>query len=127
MPDYTAFKPKFSLTVGADPEEVSHTGATLTKKKEASILKGAFNLQKIIIEIELRTDNATNPAICRMRHDGQGSDDLVLQTSSTSYVTLSGVIDVSAFSAGRHIIEFHLEDGATETVFLRETWMYGAL
>jgi len=125
MPDYTLFLPKVNLTIASDATEESHVGSTLTKIKEASFIKGVFNVDTLTIEIELKTDNVTNPAICRVRHDGLGTDDLVLQTSSTTYVILNGIIDVSAFSAGRHIIEFHLEDGAGETVTLRETWIYG--
>ncbi len=125
MPDYTKFKPKFTLTLGADGTEETHTGTTLTKIKETSFIKGIFNATQLAIEIELKTDNATNPAICRVRHDGLGGDDLVLQTSSLTYVILNGIIDISAFAGGRHTIEFFLEDGAGETASLRETWVYG--
>lgn len=125
MPDFTFYEPKVNLTIAADATEESLTGDTLTKIKDASFIKGVFNVDLLTIEIELKTDNASNPAICRVRHDGLGSDDLVLQTSSTSYVILDGTIDVSAFSDGRHTIEFYLEDGSGETATLRETWIYG--
>jgi hypothetical protein len=125
MPDYTDHKAPFTLTLGADGTEEPHLGSTLTKIKEMSFIKGVFNAVELTVEIELKTDSATNPAHCRVRHDGLGTDDLDLTTSSTSYVVLTGTINVSAFAAGRHTIEFYLEDGATETATLRETWVYG--
>lgn len=125
MPDYTVFLPKRNLTIGADGNEESVTGDTLTEAKNMSFIKGVLDVNSVTIELELKTDNATNPAICRVRHDGLGTDDLVLQTSSTSYIVLNGTIDVSAFTDGRHTFEFYLEDGSGETVTIRETWVYG--
>ena len=125
MPDYTVHKPKVNLTLAADATEESITGTSLTQVKDMSFIKGVFNAKQLTIEIELKTDNASNPAICRVRHDGLGTDDLVLQTSSTAYIILDGTIDVSLFSSGRHTIEFLLEDGSGETATMRETWVYG--
>lgn len=125
MPDFTFFAPRVNLTLAADATEESVLGNTPTQVKDMSFIKGVFNVELLTIEIELKTDNVTNPAICRVRHDGLGSDDLVLQTSSTSYTILDGTIDVSGFSTGRHTIEFLLEDGVGETATLRETWVFG--
>ncbi len=125
MPDYTVHKPKVSLTLAADATEESVLGDTPIQVKDMSFIKGVFNATQLTIEIELKTDNAANPAICRVRHDGLGGDDLVLQTSSTSFAILSGTIDVSLFSNDRHTIEFLLEDGSGETATIRETWVYG--
>lgn len=125
MPDYIRFIPKLSLTLAADATEESVLGAVLTQVKDMSFIKGVFNVIELTIEIELKTDNATNPAICRIRHDGLGTDDLVLQTSSLTYVILSGTINVESFSSGRHTLEFLLEDGSGETATMRETWVYG--
>lgn len=126
MADYTTHIPtKVNLTLAADATEESVFGDTPTQVKDMSFIKGIFNTALLTIEIELKTDNAANPAICRVRHDGLGTDDLVLQTSSTSYVILSGTIDAGAFSTGRHTLEFFLEDGSGETATIRETWIYG--
>lgn len=125
MPDYTVHIPKQSLTLAADATEESILGDILTQVKDMSFIKGVFNAAELTIEIELKTDNAANPAICRIRLDGSGTDSLVLQTSSTSFVILDGTIDVSLLSSGRHTVEFLLEDGSGETVTMRETWVYG--
>lgn len=125
MPDYTRFVPRVSITLAADATEESVLGTILTQVKDMSFIKGVFNADLLTIEIELKTDNVTNPAICRVRHDGLGTDDLVLQTSSTSFVILDGTIDVSGFTLDRHTLEFLLEDGSGETATIRETWVFG--
>ncbi len=111
--------------LAADATEESVLGTTPVQVKDMSFIIGVINYVQLSIEIELKTDNVTNPAHCRVRHDGLGSDDLDLTTSSTSYVILSGTIDTSAFGAGRHTVEFLLDDGSGETATLRETWVYG--
>ncbi len=111
--------------LAADATEESVTGVTATQVKDMSFIIGVINYVQLSIEIELKTDNATSPAHCRVRHDGLVSDDLDLTTSSTSFVILSGTIDTSAFGAGRHTVEFYLDDGSGETATLRETWVYG--
>ena len=117
--------PELANVLAADATEESITGTTATQVKDMSFIIGVVNYASLTIEIELKTDNATNPAHCRVRHDGLGSGDLELTTSSTSYVILDGVIDTTAFSSGRHTIEFYLDDGSTETATIRETWVYG--
>lgn len=111
--------------LAADATEESVLGTTPTQVKDMSFIIGVINYVQLSIEIELKTDNVTNPAHCRVRHDGLGTDDLDLTTSSTSFVILSGTIDTSAFGAGRHTVEFYLDDGSGETATLRETWVYG--
>jgi len=117
--------PELANVLAADATEESITGTTPTQVKDMSFIIGVVNYVTLTIEIELKTDNVTSPAHCRVRHDGLGSDDLDLSTSSTSYVILDGVIDTSAFGAGRHTIEFYLDDGSGETATMRETWVYG--
>jgi len=111
--------------LAADATEESVLGTTPTQVKDMSFIIGVINYVQLSIEIELKTDNAANPAHCRVRHDGLGTDDLDLTTSSTSYVILSGTVDTSAFGAGRHTVEFYLDDGSGETATIRETWVYG--
>ena len=125
MPDYTRFIVNPSLTLAADATEESNTGTTPLQVKDMSFIKGVFNPSTLTVEIELKTDNVTSPAHCRVRHDGLGGDDLDLQTSSLTYAVLSGTIDVSAFTLGRHTIEFLIDDGSGETVTIRETWVFG--
>lgn len=111
--------------LAADATEESVLGTTPTQVKDMSFIIGVINYTQLIIEIELKTDNVSNPAHCRVRHDGGGTDDLDLTTSSTSFVILDGTIDTSAFGDGRHTVEFFLDDGSGETATLRETWVYG--
>ncbi len=117
--------PELANVLAADATEESITGTTATQVKDMSFIIGVVNYTQLTIEIELKTDNVTSPAHCRVRHDSLGSDDLDLSTSSLSYVILSGTIDTSAFGAGRHTIEFYLDDGSGETATIRETWVYG--
>lgn len=124
MPDYTYFKNP-GILLAADALEESVFGDTLTQVKDMSFIKGMNNYKELNVEIELKTDNASNPAHCRVRHDGLGTDDLDLSTSSLTYVILSGKINISSLSPGRHTLEFLLEDGSGETVTIRETWVFG--
>ena len=117
--------PDLVNVLAADATEESVLGVTPTQVKDMSFIIGVINYTELIIEIELKTDNAANPAHCRVRHDGGGSDDLDLTTSSTSVVVLDGTIDTSAFGNGRHTVEFYLDDGSGETATIRETWVYG--
>ena len=111
--------------LAADATEESVTGTIAIQVKDMSFIIGVINYVQLTIEIELKTDDITSPAHCRVRHDGEISDDLDLTTSSTSFVVLSGTIDTSAFTTGRHTVEFYLDDGAGETATIRETWVYG--
>lgn len=117
--------PELANVLAADATEESVSGTTAIQVKDMSFIIGVVNYATLTIEIELKTDNAANPAHCRVRHDGLGSDDLDLTTSDTSFAILDGVIDTSAFGAGRHTIEFYLDDGSGETATMRETWVYG--
>lgn len=117
--------PELPNVLAADATEESVTGTTAIEVKDMSFIIGVIDYTQLTIEIELKTDNATNPAHCRVRHDGGIGDDLDLTTSSTSFVILSGTIDTSAFGAGRHTVEFYLDDGSGETATIRETWVYG--
>ena len=117
--------PDLANVLAADATEESVTGTTVTQVKDMSFIIGVVSYATLTIEIELKTDNVTSPAHCRVRHDGLGTDDLDLTTSSTSYVILDGIIDTSGFGAGRHTIEFYLDDGSGETATIRETWVYG--
>ncbi len=114
--------------LAADATEESVLGTTPTQVKDMSFIIGVINYVQLTIEIEIKTsDNTIGPAICRVRHDGGGSDDLVFTTTTdNTFEIFSGTIDTSAFGAGRHTVEFFLEDAdAGETATLRETWVYG--
>jgi len=114
--------------LAADATEESVSGTTPTQVKDMSFIIGVIDYVQLTIEIEIKTsDNTIGPAICRVRHDGLGSDDLIFTTTTNNtFEIFNGTIDTSAFGAGRHTIEFYLEDAdAGETATLRETWVYG--
>ena len=111
--------------LAADATEEPITGTSLTQVKDMSFIKGVIDFQLLTVEIDMKTDNVATTAHCRVRHDGLGGDDLDLTTISLTYEVLSGTIDISSFSAGRHTLEFYLEDGSGDTVTLRETWVFG--
>jgi len=114
--------------LAADATEESVSGTTPTQVKDMSFIIGVINYVQLTIEIEIKTsDNTIGPAICRVRHDELGSDDLVFTTTTNNaFEIFSGTIDTSAFGAGRHTVEFFLEDAdAGETATIRETWVYG--
>jgi len=127
MPDYTVHKPKVSLTLAADGTEESVPGNAEIQVKDMSFIKGVFNARTLTIEIEIKTNFNLELAICKVRHDGLGTIDLQLQTFSTTFVILSGTIDVSGFTPGRHTLEFFLENtgSSIDISTLRETWVYG--
>ena len=91
-----------------------------------SFIKNAVTLDVnlISVAVEIKT-SAGATAHCRIRHDGGGTNDLDLTTTSTSYEIKTGTIDTSLWSAGRHTIEILIDDGSGETITLRETEIYG--
>jgi len=114
--------------LAADATEESVSGTTPTQVKDMSFIIGVIDYVQLTIEIEIKTsDNTIGPAICRVRHDGLGGDDLIFTTTTNNtFEIFNGTIDTSAFGDGRHTIEFYLEDAdAGETATLRETWVYG--
>ena len=114
--------------LAADATEESVSGTTPVQVKDMSFIIGVINYVQLTIEVEIKTsDFSIGPAICRVRHDGLGSDDLVFTTTlDDTFEIFSGTIDTSAFGNGRHTVEFFLEDAdAGETATLRETWVYG--
>ncbi len=126
MPDYTKFFPRPDVTLYTDRTEETATGTPPDLVKQASYLNTFnFTVITLTIQVEIKTDNAANPAILRIRADGTATDLAVLQSNSLTFEFLEVIIDVSAFSSGRHTIEFLLEDGAGETATLRDTWIFG--
>ena len=113
--------------IGADGTEVSVTGTTPTEKKNLSFIKNTNGLKgnSLTIVAEIKTNDNGTTAHLRVRIDGSGSDSLDLTTTSTSYEIKSGTIDISGLSAGRHTLEFYLDDGSGDTVSLRELEVYG--
>ncbi len=117
--------------IGADGTEVTVTGTTAVEKKNISFVKDSngFSGNIITIVVEIKTDNGATTASLRVREDGGGTDRLVLTTTSTSFEIKTGIIDIGTgglnLSAGRHTLEFFLDDGAGDLVTNRELEVYG--
>ncbi len=119
------------MVLGADANEVTVIGTTPTERKNISFVKDILGFSGNIITIvaELKSSDGTDLAHLRVREDGGGSDRLDLSTNSTSYVVLTGTIDIGTgglnLSAGRHTLEFFLDDGTGDTASNRELEVYG--
>ncbi len=120
------------ILLGADANEVTVTGTTPTQRKDISFVKdvSGFSGNIITIVAEIKTDDAGTTATLRVREDGGPTDRLVLTTTSVSYEIKTGFIDIGAgglnLTAGRHTLEFFLEDGGAGDIMTnRELEVYG--
>jgi len=112
--------------LAADSTEVTVTGTTATQVKDVDFIKNSntLDVQTITIAVRIKTDNAGTTGTVRVRHDGGGTDDLTLTTTSTSYEVKTGTIDASGFSSDRHTLEFFMDDGSGDTISMdmTEVW-----
>jgi len=119
------------ILLGADGTEVTVTGTTATEKKNISFVKDSngFSGNIITIVAEIKTDNAGTTASLRVRNDSGGTDRLILTTTSVTFEIKTGIIDIGNgglnLTAGRHTLEFFLDDGAGDTMTNRELEVYG--
>jgi len=113
--------------IGADANEVTVTGATPTERKNISFVKDVvgFSGNVITIVAEIKTTDSGTTAHFRVRIDGGGTDKLDLTTTSTGYVIKTGKFDIRTESAGRHTLEFFMDDGAGDIITNRELEVYG--
>ena len=115
------------MLLGADGTEVTVTGTTATQRKDISYIKdiSGFSGNVITIVAELKNSVGGTTAHLRVRKDGSGSDSLDLTTNSTTYVIVSGKINIGADAVGRHTLEFYLDSGAGDTATQRDLEVYG--
>ena len=111
-----------ALGYDADATEVTVVGITPTQVKDTSYIKNAAGIKgnQITIIAEIKTSNAGTTAHLRVRTDLGGSDDLDLTTTSTSFVIVTGVIDITGKADGRLTVEIFMDDGVGDTVTNRE-------
>lgn len=116
------YRSNLAIGYDADSQEVTHTGTTPTQKKGTSFVKNSNGISgnQIAIVAEIKTDNAGTTGHFRVRHDAGGSDDLDLTTVSVTYEIKTGFIDTTGWSAGRHTLEFFMDDGTGHTISNRE-------
>lgn len=113
--------------LGADSTEVTVVGITLVQKKDIDYIKNSagFKGNQLTIVCRLKTSNAGTTAHIVVEKNGGPTDELDLTTTSTSYVTLTGTIDISADADGVHTLEFFLSDGSGDTVSLKQLEVWG--
>lgn len=115
------------ILLGADGNVASQTGTTPLQVKAISYIKDilGFSGNVITVVAELKSSDTGDFAHLRVRKDGAGGDTLDLTTNSTDYVIVKGTFDISGDSAGRHTLEFFIDDGSGDTVDQRELEVYG--
>ncbi len=117
-----------AILIGADSLPVEVTGTTAVQVKDLDYIKSdeGFSGNQLTIVAMLKTSNGGTTAHLRIRTDSGGSDDLDLTTTSTTFVKVTGIIDITAKGANAvHTIEFFLDDGASDTATLEQTEVYG--
>lgn len=113
--------------LGADSNTVTVTGTTATQVKDIDIIKNTSTLSvtTLTIAARIKSNNASYTTTLRVRADGSGSDSLTLTTTSTSLTVVTGTIDASGYSAGRHTLEFFMDSSnasGTATMDMTECW-----
>lgn len=115
--------------LAADSTEVSIQGTTPTQVKDLDYIKdltGGYTGNIIFVVARLRNSNSGNNATLIVEKDGGPTDEITQTTASTSYVTVSGTIDISADAEGLRTLEFFLNSGAApDTAFLKQLEIYG--
>lgn len=114
--------------LAADANEVTVTGVTATQVKDTSFVKEVtlgFTGNRIFIVAEIKTSNVGTTASFRVRKNGGGTDELILTTTSTSFVIVAGSFDIKADADGRITLEFFMDDGAGDTITNRELEVTG--
>jgi len=115
--------------IGADSNEVSVLGTTPTQVKDIDWIKeptGGFPGNILFIVARIKTDDGGTTAHFIVEKDGGPTDELDLVTTSTSFETKVGTIDVSADANGVRTLEFFLNDGgAGDTCSLKQLEVYG--
>lgn len=116
-----------AILLGADSTETTVTGTTATQVKDLDYIKDAagFRGNQLTIVARIKTSNAGTTAHLRVRTDLGGSDDLDLTTTSTSYVIVTGTIDITGKADGYRTIEFFADDGSGDTITVQAVEVYG--
>jgi hypothetical protein len=113
--------------IGADSTVVTVIGTVATQVKDLDYIKNSagFKGNQLSIVARIKTSNAGTTAHLRVRTDSGVSDDLDLTTTSTSFVIVTGTIDITAKADGYHTIEFFMDDGSGDTITLDALEVYG--
>jgi len=115
--------------IGADSNEVSVLGTTPTQVKSIDWIKepiGGFPGNVVFIVARIKTDDGGTTASLIVERDGGPSDELTLNTTSVTYETVVGSIDVSGDGDGERTLEFFLNDGgAGDTCSMKQLEVYG--
>jgi len=115
--------------IGADSNEVTVLGTTPTQVKDIDWIKeptGGFPGNILFIVARIKTDDGGTTAHLIVEKDGGPTDELDFTTTSTSYETKVGTIDVSGDADGVRTLEFYINDGGSgDNVSLKQLEVYG--
>lgn len=116
-----------AILLGADSTEVTITGTTSTEVKDTDYIKNSagFSGNQVTIVARIKTSNAGTTATLIVKKDSGGAAQLTLTTTSVTYETVSGVIDISSDADGLRTLEFFINDGAGDTISLKQLEIYG--
>lgn len=111
-----------------DEVEVQVTGTTEEQVKDLAIVidpTNALALKTLKIVARLKSTTSSQASL-KIYHDGGGTPDLTLTSTSATYEEKSGTIDVSGWGTGRHTIEIKLvDDTVGETAYNELLEIYG--
>lgn len=121
------YRGNIAVLLGADSTEASVTGITPTEVKNIDYIKDSagFKGNQITIVARIKTDNGGTTAHLVVEKNGGPADELDLTTTSTSYVTVTGQIDISGDADGVHTLEFYLYDGSGDTCTIKQLEVWG--
>ena len=116
--------------LGADSNEVTVTGTTPTERKVMDVIidKISFAGNQIKVLVRMKTDNAGTTANVRVRWDDDAVGppaELVLSTTSLTFVIVKGSLPVPSEADGRHTINFYMDDGSSDVVTMDMTEVWG--
>jgi hypothetical protein len=115
-----------NVLLGADSTIVTGTTTSPVQVKDLDYIKCAEGFKGNTLTIVAMLKTSANTAHLRVRIDGSGSDSLDLSTASTSYVKVTGTIDITGVSDNAaHTIEFYLENTTSGTATMEQLEVYG--
>ena len=108
----------------ADETEMSVSGSTVTEIKSFSFFKhiNGLNANQLVIIAEIKSNSNGTTANLRVRLNDNTSDNLLLNTSSSTYTIKNGTIDISNLSYGKQKVTLYLDSTGTATQKLIEVY-----
>ena len=115
-----------NVLLGADSTIVTGTTTSPVQVKDIDYIKCEEGFRGNTLTIVAMLKCSANTAHLRVRIDGAGGDSLDLSTTSTSYVKVTGTIDITGVSNdAAHTVEFFLENTTSGTATMEQLEVYG--